>query len=159
MLLAAFIAREINSTQGYFIAAAQDQLNYTLKGVPRAPSGAISQRTRAVALWADAMYMMPPFLAAYGLYTENSTLLQMAYDQIGLYRQALQYQSGPGKGLWGHIVSVVNGTSKWQDDNAWTTGEGWVTAGMLRTLASIAQSPFSEQMETQKANLVAWTKE
>lgn len=160
VLLAAFVAKQINATRGFWINAAQDQLDYVLNEAPRTEAGAISHRTRTVALWSDAVYMMPPFLAAYGLYTNNQSLLQTAYDQIRLYRQAMRFPDGPGEGLWGHILAYnANGTARWLDGQAWTTGEGWVAAGMLRTLASIAQSPYSTQMASQKADLVAWTKE
>ena len=31
------------------------------------------------------MYMVPPFLAYYGITTGNQSMLQEAYDQVGLY--------------------------------------------------------------------------
>jgi len=39
------------------------------------------------------------------------------------------------------------------------SGNGWSTAGMVRTLASIAQSPFSSEMVQQKTDLAEWTNE
>ncbi|CAO1619459.1 unnamed protein product [Parajaminaea phylloscopi] len=159
VLLGAFLADEINSSTGFWIGAAQRQLDYVLNETPRMANGAISHRTSQRQLWSDAIYMMPPFLASYGLYTSNQTLLQAAYDQIRLYRDGLRLTSGTGQGMWGHILTTRHGALHWQDGSAWATGEGWVAGGILRTLAAIAQSPFSSQMNSQKQDLVAWTKE
>lgn len=162
VLMAAFRAGQINSTSGYWISSATRQLDYLLNDAPRSTDGAISHRANAVQFWSDAIYMMPPFLAAYGLYTSNQTLLQEAYDQIRIYRDHMRIQSGPAQNLWGHILSYGrNGTHapSWTDRGAWATGEGWVTGGMLRVLASIAQSPFSDQMQSEKTDLVNWTNE
>lgn len=101
--------------------------------------------------------MLPPFLAAYGLYTSNQTLLQLAYDQIKLYRDLLRIQEGPGENMFMHIYNSTNITNS--DTGAWATGNGWSTAGMVRVLASIAQSPFSDQMVQQKTDLANWTNE
>lgn len=101
--------------------------------------------------------MGPPFLAYYGLLTANNTLLQSAYDQIRLYRDALRLPDGPGMGLWAHIRNETS----WIDAGAWATGNGWVAAGMMRVLASLAQakSGAANNMTNLKSDLVAWTAE
>lgn len=43
--------------------AAQNQLAFVLSSLPRAPDGAISHRAEQVQLWADFVYMTPPFIA------------------------------------------------------------------------------------------------
>lgn len=162
VLLAAFKAGQLNATSGYWIRGANRQLDYLLNDAPRSQDGAISHRANSVQFWSDAVYMMPPFIAAYGLYTSNQTLLQLAYDQIRIYRDNMRIQSGAARNLWGHILNFgTNGTrnATWSDGGAWATGEGWVTGGILRVLASIAQSPFSDQMQNQKTDLANWTKE
>lgn len=158
VLLGAWLSGQINSSSGYWIEAAERQLHYLLQVAPRTPSGAISHRSANRQLWSDAVYMLPPFLASYGLYTRNQSLLQAAYDQVRLYRDGLRLSSGPAQGMWGHIL-IAGNRSTWQDASAWATGEGWVAGGMLRTVAAIAQSPYSSQMASQKRDLIAWTKE
>lgn len=161
VLMGAFVDGQVNATSGFWIGAARRQLRYLLQRTPRLPSGAISHRASQQALWSDAVYMMPPYLAAFGLYTSNQTLLQMAYDQCRLYRDGLRLPDGPGQGLWGHIAEVESGSEELQfsDASAWATGEGWAAAGMLRTLAAISQSSYSQQMADQKNDLVSWTRE
>ena len=59
--------------------------------------------------------MVPPFLAYYGALQggeEGTKLLQMAYDQIRLYRDALV-----DDGLWRHVIY-----GEWEDDTHWATG-------------------------------------
>lgn len=159
VLLASFMAGEVNTSSGFWIEAAERQLQYVLTDALRLRNGAISHRISQLQLWSDAIYMLPPFLASYGLYTDNQTLLQMAYDQIRLYRDGMRLHSGAGEGLWGHVLVSLNGTNKWLDGSAWATGEGWVAGGILRTLAAIAQSTFSLQMSSQKQDLLIWTRE
>lgn len=98
--------------------------------------------------------MVPPFLAYYGFATSNQTLLQIAYDQCRLYRDALQ---DPDTKLWRHIVGGEgNGIS---DGGLWATGNGWVTGGMLRVAATIQRSEFSGDMEQQTNDLAGWAGE
>ena len=59
--------------------------------------------------------MVPPFLAYYGVLTQNQTLVQEAYDQCRLYRQHLVDDDAGG--MWRHIAG--NNT----DNGHWTTGE------------------------------------
>lgn len=161
VLLAAWIAGQINSQTGeqgtgFYIEAAQRTLDLVLNRTPKARSGAISHRYTEVALWSDAMYMMPPFVAYYGMLTRNQSLMQTAYDQIRLYRNSMRITDGAGQGLWGHIL-LGNGT--WSDGGAWCTGNGWVSAGMLRVLATIEQSQSSLAMVDQKQDLIDWINE
>jgi rhamnogalacturonyl hydrolase YesR len=163
VLLAAYAQGQVSnnqvSTSGSFGTAAQRQLNYLLNTAPRNPSGAISMRSSAEAYWSDGVYMAPPFIALYGLMTENQTLLQTAYDQVRLYRDALRIPSGTAQGLFYHIVnaSAVGGAG--QDLGAWLTGNAWSAAGMCRVLAAISQSRFASSMSSQINDLVSWTNE
>ena len=59
--------------------------------------------------------MVPPFLAYYGVLTQNQTLVEEAYDQCRLYRQHLVDDDAGG--MWKHIAG--NNT----DNGHWTTGE------------------------------------
>ncbi|CBQ72768.1 conserved hypothetical protein [Sporisorium reilianum SRZ2] len=162
VLLAAWLDGEINRStgvmgQGFYSNAARSTLDMVMRRTPKARSGAISHRYTSVALWSDAVYMMPPFLSFYGLLTRNNTLLQTAYDQIRLYRNAMRLTSGASRNLWGHILLPDNST--WTDGGAWATGNGWVLAGMARTLATLEHSQASQQMTQQKTDLVNWMQE
>jgi hypothetical protein len=64
----------------------------------------------------DFVYMVPPFLAYYGMISENQTLLSEAYNQISLYRTYLRDSNA--NNLWYHIVGGVSGA----DLGHWATG-------------------------------------
>ncbi|PFH52600.1 hypothetical protein AMATHDRAFT_189281 [Amanita thiersii Skay4041] len=133
--------------------AVRKQLQYLLYKVPRSKSGAISHRASETQLWADFVYMVPPFIAYYGALqqgTEGTELLQVAYDQCRLYRQALRDKSG----LWKHIT-----LGNWQDNSHWATGNAWAAAGMLRVLASLKHSTEANKFSEQQADLREWIQE
>ncbi|PIL32528.1 hypothetical protein GSI_05231 [Ganoderma sinense ZZ0214-1] len=134
-----------------YAGAAQAQLNYLLEKVPRSSDGAISHRIENVQLWSDFVYMVPPFLAYYGVLNQNQSLVQLAYDQCRLYRQALVDEDAGG--MWRHIA----GNSS--DNGHWTTGNGWAAAGMLRVLGTIQHSQYSKKMKNQAKDLVGWVSE
>ncbi len=62
------------------------------------------------------MYMVPPFLAYYGVLTENETLVSEAYNQIRVYRNNLRDTNA--NNLWQHVVLGSSGT----DPGHWSTG-------------------------------------
>ncbi|EJU06613.1 Six-hairpin glycosidase [Dacryopinax primogenitus] len=144
------LANYSHTPGGNFSAAAQAQLDYLLLAAPRSSSGAISHRADQVQLWADFVYMAPPFIAYYGAVTQNQTLLALAYEQISLYRQALRDSSG----LWRHIT-LGSGV----DDGHWATGNGWAAAGCLRVAMTIYFSGFGGEMGNEVNDLVAWAGE
>lgn len=59
--------------------------------------------------------MIPPFLAAYGVYTENKTIVEEAFQQVRLYRDLLRDER---TGLWRHMVMGEN-----PDSGFYATGE------------------------------------
>ena len=61
------------------------------------------------------MYMVPPFLAYYGVMTRNRTLVVESYNQIKLYRNYLRDDEA---GLWKHVLLGLSGN----DEGFWTTG-------------------------------------
>jgi hypothetical protein len=63
------------------------------------------------------VYMVPPFLAYYGVMTQNITILTHAFYQIRLYRQYLMDTNA--NNLWQHIVlgSIIP-----PDPGHWSTG-------------------------------------
>lgn len=120
--------------------------------------------------------------------THNDSLIQLAYDQIRLYRQSLQ---DPQTKLWRHIYIPGGGNSGDSDPGLWATGElrargcgrasnlrsvssvrltrslantgnGWVSGGILRVLATIENSSNStivQAFSDQAGDLASWTKE
>jgi len=138
-------------TNTTYASAATEQLDYLLDDAPRAPNGAISHRERQVQLWADFLYMAPPFIAYYGALQDGPScneLLQAAYDQVRLYREVL-YDGDAS--LWRHIALGV-GT----DPTHWGTGNAWAAAGALRVLATIQRSREATAMIPQQDDLVQW---
>ncbi|WVF67288.1 hypothetical protein IAT40_002038 [Kwoniella sp. CBS 6097] len=131
--------------------AATAELNYLLHSVPKAPNGAISHRTDQAQLWSDSVYMVPPFLAYYGVLHNNQSLLQEAYQQCSLYRDTLRQDSG----LWAHIL-LGTGT---HDPGLWATGNGWAMMGMLRVYATIKWSQYANDMSSQTSDLANWVQE
>ncbi|TFK94724.1 hypothetical protein K466DRAFT_579793 [Polyporus arcularius HHB13444] len=136
-----------------FSVAASNQLNYLLNDAPRTEDGAISHRTDQVQLWADFVYMAPPFIAYYGALQGGSVgaeLLQFAYTQCKLYRKYLRDDSG----LWKHIV-----LGNWTDTTHWGTGNAWAAAGMLRVLETIRRSSEADNMLSERLELTSWINE
>ncbi|KAJ7114621.1 hypothetical protein C8R43DRAFT_1242466 [Mycena crocata] len=111
-------------------------------GAPRWPNGSISHRSDVPELWADFVYMAPPFLAYYAADTNN---LKTSYVQCPYYRHVLLFGpnatsfSPPGtsatNGLWRHIVGPqpespgqvppVAATAAWRDVAIWDL-TGWI---------------------------------
>ncbi|KAJ7046793.1 Six-hairpin glycosidase [Mycena alexandri] len=140
-----------------YAAAAQNQLEYLLNVVPHTGDGAISHRVAQVQLWSDSVYMVPPFLAYYGVLTGNTTLLNEAYNQIKLYRNYLRDTSA--QNLWKHIVLGNNSADGPNDEGHWSTGNGWAAAGMLRVIATMKNSPHNKDFSSQQKDLASWVKE
>ncbi|KIM81099.1 hypothetical protein PILCRDRAFT_512349 [Piloderma croceum F 1598] len=139
----------------YWESAADKELAYVLS-VNRTSNGAISQRADGRQYWADGVFMGPPFLAYYGALHNNQSLLQLAYDNCRLYREALLID-GPTGPLWAHIYD--DDTKSWIDEGIWATGLGWASLGMIRVAVTIRKSAFTSNMTEQVNDLVAWTKE
>ncbi|KAG6864139.1 hypothetical protein C0991_012188 [Blastosporella zonata] len=129
----------LGKTDSRYSEAARQTVDYMMNSAPRFYNGAISQRTSAPELWADFMYMAPPFFAYYAADTSDATLLYESVQQCGYYRQVLQSNtSATYKGLWEHIIGPET------DTGLWSTGNGWAAAGMVRVLATIMRAPVAE---------------
>ncbi|RDB18396.1 hypothetical protein Hypma_000352 [Hypsizygus marmoreus] len=124
-----------------FAKAAGETVAYVTGKAPRAANGAISHRVDVVELWADFVYMAPPFLAYYAVDTRKASLLREAVDQCEAYRARLQVKSksksSPLSGLWLHIQGPQHA-----DPGLWSTGNAWAAAGLARVLATIVKAPL-----------------
>ncbi|KAH9965080.1 Six-hairpin glycosidase-like protein [Russula compacta] len=137
-----------------YAGAAAAQVEYLFgPAVPKTSDGAISHRVSELQLWSDSVYMVPPFLAYYGVTTGNQSILLEAYTQIKLYRNYLSDTSA--QGLWRHIVLGSSGT----DPGHWSTGNAWAAAGMLRVLGTLKSSSFSKDFKSQIKDLGNWVAE
>ncbi|KAK8209100.1 hypothetical protein M8818_003795 [Zalaria obscura] len=77
-----------------YLDAARRQKDYLLKQAPRYENGAISHRKDVKELWADAVHMVPPFLAYYAVVSNDLDLMREAVKQCGLYREILMKKHG-----------------------------------------------------------------
>lgn len=145
---------------GVYGDAARGEVEYLLGQAPRwgNAKGAVSQRVDVPELWADFVYMAPPFLAFYGAFTKNASVLHEAVRQCGLYRDVLVVKEGEYAGLWRHIVGPQTA-----DPGIWSTGNGWAAAGMTRVLGTVMKAPaglFSRyEREEAVKDLSTWIKE
>ena len=73
--------------------------------------------------------MLPPFLAYYGVITDNKTVVDQAYNQVRLYHDQLYDKSA---GVWRHIVGGSSDT----DNGYWATGSYYI----LLPLASLTNT-------------------
>ncbi|EAU81382.1 hypothetical protein CC1G_05212 [Coprinopsis cinerea okayama7 len=130
----------LGKTEERFAEAAHRTAAGLLEDVPRFANGAISHRAALPVLWADFMYMVPPFLAYYAADNNNEDLLRETVRQCRLYREVLQANSSePWSGLWRHIIGPEA-----EDPRLWATGNAWTAAGMARVLATVMKAPVSQ---------------
>ncbi|KAH7337506.1 Six-hairpin glycosidase-like protein [Rhizoctonia solani] len=144
------IANWTGASGGNYGQAAADQLTFLLSFTPRAPNGAISHRADEAQLWSDFIYMVPPFLAYYGVLTNNESLVEESYNQIKLYRGILADDTG----MWQHVR-----LGSFEDRGYWSTGNGWAAMGMLRVLVTIRASEWSKSMRRHVSDLEDWVRE
>ncbi|PPQ75979.1 hypothetical protein CVT26_005873 [Gymnopilus dilepis] len=133
-----------------YLQAAANEASYVINDAPKWPNGAISHRAQYAELWADFVYMAPPFLAYFGVATQNVTALRVAVEQCQLYSQALTANTTTGtatppsshsasaQGLWIHILGPAS-----PDPGLWSTGNAWAAAGTMRVLATLVKAPSS----------------
>ncbi|KAJ8095568.1 hypothetical protein PM082_023098 [Marasmius tenuissimus] len=128
----------LGKTDAKYAEAAKGQMDYILHEAPRFWNGAISHRADVSELWADFMYMVPPFMSYYAVDTNDTTLLQDSVKLCSDYRQVLKANltDTPHDGVWVHIVGPQS-----PDDGLWASGNGWAAGGMARVLATVMKAP------------------
>jgi rhamnogalacturonyl hydrolase YesR len=126
----------LGKTNSTFAWAANQTMTGLTQDIPRYWNGAISQRVDYPELWADFMYMVPPFLAYYAADQGHLQLLQDTVQQCELYRQILKANTTAAtNGIWMHIIGPQN-----QATGFWSTGNAWAAAGMTRVLATVTKA-------------------
>jgi hypothetical protein len=138
--------------QSYF-EAAKRQAEYLITKATRyrvnATHSAMSHRDAPPELWGDFVYMVPPFLAYYGVATQDMRYLEESVGQCQLYDEVLRTDIPPrlddgqqtcrGR-LWRHIVSdpaILEPEICCTDPDLWLTSNAWAVAGMTRVLTTI----------------------
>lgn len=109
--------------------ACERMLDYLINKAPKTETGILCHNTDSIhegfsdiQIWADSIYMAPPFLAVMGEWEE-------AYKQIvGMY----QYLVDEKTGLIRHIYDA--GQSRFVRDKLWATGNGWALMGIERVI-------------------------
>ncbi|MBW0563454.1 hypothetical protein O181_103169 [Austropuccinia psidii MF-1] len=153
MIIAATTSGDISKK---YQTLANNQIEWLLNHVPRSLEGALSHRDKEFQYWSDFLYMAPPFIAYYGAWSSNITLLELAYDQARLYRKALQ---DPHHKIWSwtHIKE-----GSFEDPGFWSTGNGWAAAGMMRlyaTFHNLRDDNLRKKTETWRDDLAHWIAE
>ncbi|KAF2635335.1 hypothetical protein P280DRAFT_196625 [Massarina eburnea CBS 473.64] len=137
------------SDQKYWDAAIR-QYNHLVNDVPRWDNGAISHREAYPELWADFVYMVPPFMAYYGVATSSVSVMKEAAQQCKHYHDALVQPSG----AWLHIIGDHT-----KDYALWSTGNAWAAAGMSRVFATLKKSPLAAQVASEQTMVRGYVKE
>lgn len=96
--------------------------------------------------------MVPPFLAYYGVATEDLGLVKIAAEQCRLYGDVLKTPQGP----WNHIsgpLDPAQSSGVSYDVRPWSSGNGWAAAGMSRVIATMRNSPYNDQTKDEQGML------
>lgn len=146
----------IGQTDKRYAEAAQRQFQHFDK-VPKWKNGAISHRDDYAELWADFIYMAPPFMAYYAVATNSTETIKKAIMQCLAYRQALKPNTSSdavSAGTWQHILGPEH-----EDLGLWSTGNGWAAMGMARVLATLLHWPptaVEANAQIAQADLFTW---
>lgn len=123
----------------FYLNAAEKMLDYLMKKAPRTDKGILCHNEISFhegftpnQIWADSIYMAPPFLAEMGEVEE-------AYNQIlGMYEYLVDEKTG----LLRHIYDA--GSGKFVRDKLWATGNGWALMGMATVTETAQKKGFYE---------------
>lgn len=124
----------------FYLDAAEKQLNFLIKLAPRTANGTICHNMKSfhegfspVQIWADSIYMAPPFLAVMGCFDE-------AVIQInGMWN----YLVDPDTGLLRHIYDA--GSGRFVRDRLWATGNSWALLGIARVYEMLENAGQKEK--------------
>ncbi|MBP5653644.1 MAG: glycoside hydrolase family 88 protein [Lachnospiraceae bacterium] len=133
----------------FFMDGAGKMLEYLMEKAPRTSDGLICHSTRSFfegyttgQVWADGVYMMPPFLAVMGELDE-------ALTQIRGYRKHLYDAENK---LFYHIKDVDG--DRFVRKLHWATGNGWVLMGLAGVIAAAKEKGRTEIAEELTGYLV-----
>lgn len=154
--------------KSYWVAAGRQHAH--IINSPRWINGAISHRKDSLSLWADAVAMVPPFIAFVGAVINDYHILDLAIDQIRGYRAELLIRDGiiyeaerkDVNGSWRHIVSEPSSSS--DDLKPWSTSNAWALWGITRVLATVVNWEGARQsdqfpFEPRRTELIHYARE
>ena len=107
------------------VKAADNMLQFALKGAPRAGDGTSFHQAASREMWSDGSFTTPPFLAAAG--QPDAAIAQL----LGVHRRLWD----PDKKLMHHRWSEPKQTLV--DPNFWGGGNGWTAAAFARVIRSL----------------------
>jgi len=118
--------------------------NYCKNIAPRNAAGTVYHINNHREIWSDAIYMFPPFLAAYGDYDE-------CLKQIRGYRTVLWNAE---KKLFSHIWS--DDENRFTDEHFWGGGNGWAAASfaIIYELLPANQQAYKTEIITYLSELL-----
>jgi len=124
--------------------AADKLYNYCKNIAPRNAAGTVYHINNHREIWSDAIYMLPPFLAAYGDYDE-------CLKQIRGYRAVLW---NADKKLFSHIWS--DDENRFIDEHFWGGGNGWAAASfaIIYELLPANQQAYKTEIATYLTELL-----
>jgi unsaturated rhamnogalacturonyl hydrolase len=117
-------------------------LAYILERAPRNSEGIIYHFSNLPQIWSDSIYMLPPFLAAAGKFTE-------AVRQIDGVRSCLW---NPDKHLFSHMWDCDKQLFVRKD--FWGVGNGWSAAGITRVIRALP-----ETMGLERTKLIGYVRD
>ena len=124
--------------------AADRLYDYCKNKAPRNATGTVYHINDHREIWSDAIYMLPPFLAAYGDYDE-------CLKQIRGYRACLW---NADKKLYSHIWS--DDENRFIDAHCWGGGNGWAAASfaIIYELLPADQQAYKAEIATYLTELL-----
>jgi len=105
--------------------AAEDMLQFALKGASRADDGTLYHQASSRQIWSDESFTAPPLLASAGYYDQAIAQLR------GIMRRLWD----PNKKLMYHRWSEEK--QALVDSSHWGGGNGWTAAAMMRVIRSL----------------------
>ncbi|MEI6107381.1 MAG: glycoside hydrolase family 88 protein [Opitutae bacterium] len=115
--------------------AAEDMLQFALKGGARATDGTLFHIAEAKEVWSDETFTAAPLLAAAGYYDESIAQLR------GIMRR-----------LWDPRIKMMH--HRWQenqgallDSSHWGGGSGWTAAALMRLIRSLPADRAADRQQ------------
>ncbi len=124
------------------VKAANDMLQFALKGAPRAADGTPYHQADSREMWSDGSFTTPPFLAAAGQY--DAALAQL----LGVHHRLWDANKRLMHHRWSESKQVL------VDPAFWGGGNGWTAAALARVIRSL---PADRQAD--RAQLAAMLRE
>lgn len=113
--------------------AAEGLTGWAVSLAPRNEDGIVYHFDDSRQIWVDSFYMLPPFLAAAGLYDEAMKQLD------GYWRILLDAEKGLLSHQWDDAAGAYTRKA------VWGVGNGWAAAGMIRVRAMLPEERTADK--------------